>query len=245
MRSTDTFDATVQAFGKSRPFRLFDTRMSRTVCDEIFNKRHYPLVDLREDVNTVIDIGANIGCATVLFGMAYPHATVYAFEPSPRAFPLLQYNTHGMRNVRTFNAALSNEDGHVPLFHGMDDPSTDSLFKSSLCSDSNSEVIVQDAFAMISDLGIGAIDILKLDTEGCEIPILSSLFPCLEDIGVLYVEYHSESDRRAIDLLMPGSHLLWSGSCDRPHRGELCYVKESWLKSHDKDLEITRQAQAV
>jgi len=58
----------------------------------------------KDDV--VADIGANIGMTALLF--ADLARQVYAFEPSPSTFQLLQNNiqTNGVRNVQTFNTGL-------------------------------------------------------------------------------------------------------------------------------------------
>ncbi|MFY9655225.1 MAG: FkbM family methyltransferase [Methylocystis sp.] len=60
--------------------------------------------------DTVIDVGANIGCLTVPFARTVgPQGCVYGFEPQPGLYRLLAANTviNGLHNVRLFNAACS------------------------------------------------------------------------------------------------------------------------------------------
>ena len=81
------------------------------------------------------------------------------------------------------------------------------------------------ASQFLSQHGIESVDILKIDTEGCEVPILQSLSKYLPEVKVLYVEYHSERDRRLIDGLLAQTHVLWRGHVSFAYRGEFCYVK--------------------
>ena len=69
-----------------------------------------------------------------------------------------------------------------------------------------------------------AIDVLKVDTEGCELPILRSIAELLPSIPVIYVEYHSEDDRREIDRMLGDTHVVVAGHVFQIHRGELTYV---------------------
>ena len=79
--------------------------------------------------------------------------------------------------------------------------------------------------------GVESVDILKVDTEGCEMPILRSLAGLLPRVGVVYVEYHDDDARLDIDRLLGATHLLCQGRVLAPHRGEFCYVARTRLPS--------------
>ena len=51
-----------------------------------------------------------------------------------------------------------------------------------------------------------SIDILKIDTEGCEINILQSIKAFLKKISVIYLEYHSEQQGIIIKNLLSKTH---------------------------------------
>ena len=51
-------------------------------------------------------------------------------------------------------------------------------------------------------------DILKIDTEGSEPNILSSIKNSIKKISVIYVEYHSESQGKQIQHLLSNTHNL-------------------------------------
>src|SRR6185436_14730657 len=72
-------------------------------------------------------------------------------------------------------------------------------------------------------LGLKQISILKIDTEGCEVQIIDDLGARLEGADIIYVEWHSEEDRRAIDGLL-GKFILAQSSCATPHRGNATYL---------------------
>lgn len=68
--------------------------------------------------DTVVDVGANIGYYTLQFARLVGEAGhVYAFEPDPRNFALLEENVwqNGYRNVTLVRAAVAAEPGRVQL----------------------------------------------------------------------------------------------------------------------------------
>jgi FkbM family methyltransferase len=69
--------------------------------------------------NTVLDIGANIGYYTLIAAHRVgPEGRVYAFEPDPANFSLLQKNVeaNGYTNVVLVNKAVSNKSGKIRLY---------------------------------------------------------------------------------------------------------------------------------
>ena len=57
---------------------------------------------------------------------------------------------------------------------------------------------------------IKKIDILKIDTEGCEVPILKTLIDFYQSLSVVYVEYHSGNDKIDILRLLKHSHFVFA-----------------------------------
>ena len=73
---------------------------------------------------------------------------------------------------------------------------------------------------------------LKLDTEGAELAILQRAEDYLDRTDVVYLEYHSDDDRAAIDaLLRRRGFLLYSANASTPHRGDMAYVKKRLVDS--------------
>lgn len=69
--------------------------------------------------DTVVDIGANVGYYTLIAAkIVGDEGRVYAFEPDPEAFALLQANVrvNGLTNVVLEQKAVSNEQGVLKLY---------------------------------------------------------------------------------------------------------------------------------
>jgi FkbM family methyltransferase len=67
----------------------------------------------------VLDIGANIGYYTLIFAnLVGPEGKVFAFEPDPGNFDLLEKNVeaNGYHNVILVNKAVSNKNGKIKLY---------------------------------------------------------------------------------------------------------------------------------
>jgi hypothetical protein len=89
---------------------------------------------------------------------------------------------------------------------------------------------------------VGPASILKVDTEGCELEILKNLEPYFHDFSLIYLEYHSETDRREIDALLAPTHSLLFSNAIQLHRGNVTYIANNAIGHTTKDpsLEIRR-----
>jgi FkbM family methyltransferase len=150
--------------------------------------------------DVVVDVGANHGFATCWF--AKRGARVYAFEPAPEVYRLLERNVaeNGLADrVRTFPEAIVDREGCAellisPVLGG----GTSTLYpelaaKNALAVSSRIEVRVRSLPAVLRELEIGRVRLLKLDCEGSELAILRSLGrTTLDAIDSLAIEYHPE-----------------------------------------------------
>jgi FkbM family methyltransferase len=228
-------------FGESlRQFALFDTMVSRAVCTEIFAGRTYPAVQFKEQVRTIVDMGANVGAAAVYFAMTYPGSSVFAFEPAPGSYALLEANTAHLPQIKSFGFGLYDCDRQAKLYCGLNDSVQNSICQSYEQRQHSEPISLREAAAVLRELAIETIDILKLDTEGCEVPILHSLAPWIPTISVIYVEFHSEVDRLVIDRLLSPTHYLWRGEIKRFCRGELTYLAKACLHPDEERFQSLR-----
>jgi FkbM family methyltransferase len=210
-------------------FRLFKNEVCIHISQEILDGHTYPEVSFVKDVSTILDVGANIGAACVFLAATYPNATVYALEPGGSAFSLLQQNTEPLSNIRIFPFGLFSSDRVLPLYRGHNDSVESSVCPTTRTGEDCETIRLRSAPQFLLEQGIAHVDILKIDTEGCEVPILRSLRSCLAEVKVIYVEYHSDRDRRLIDELLAETHVLWRAQSTLVHRGEFCYVKRALL----------------
>jgi len=147
-----------------------------------------------------IDCGANVG--KFAEQMAATGATVYAFEPDPFAFGLLQERLCNARNVTLINKAVGTEDATVTLyrspdfeFNPIESSVSSSLFSTKKNIDAQKGVVVEqiDILNFMSNL-THPVMLLKMDIEGAEIPILEQLLDgeLLDKITHLFVEMHDK-----------------------------------------------------
>jgi len=137
--------------------------------------------------DTVVDVGANVGYYTLLAAEAVgPTGRVFAFEPDPVAFALLEDNVRlsGATNVIAEQKALSNEPGSIKLFlaaqnkgdhrivqvKGQDRPSVDI------------EAVAFDQWIRTHPVANGgSVDFIKIDTQGAEAVILEGMKETLKN----------------------------------------------------------------
>jgi len=193
----------------------------------ILNGTTYPLIPDIGSVHTILDIGGNVGAASVAMAARYPNATVHAFEPGPEPRSLLVANVAAIGRIRIHPFGLHDHDGSVKLFKSRWDPMSASIEASAENTDAFDEIELRRASEVLDAAGIAEAEIVKIDTEGCELPIMRDLGSRLDTARVIYLEYHSEDDRLAIDQLLKGSHILANALVRQPHRGDLCYVSRS------------------
>jgi len=225
MNTEAVTDTRVRVGERELSFRIFDTALSREIVRSIMTGKTYPHVPFLTDVQTVVDVGANVGVASLYFSLQYPGARILAVEPYPAAFALLTGNLAQVAGAEAHGVGLHDHDGAMPLFVSKEDPVTNSVSASSLNGDDSVLVPVRSARAFLREQRVERIDVLKIDTEGCELPILTNLGDMALGARVIYLEYHDESDRLEIDHRLRGTHILYASSIRHPHRGELCYVR--------------------
>lgn len=209
--------------------RHFGTGSGLMVARSVLGGRTYPAVPFVQDVATVLDVGANLGAASIFFSSLYPSAKVFALEPAGAPFELLRENTTAWPNVVTLRHGLSSLRRTAMLHHSAHDSVEASVRRSIRSSDGSEEIELHDVGEFLSRHGIGAVDVLKLDTEGAETEVLGAFGSRVRFVKLLYVEYHSERDRLWIDQRMSETHVLWRARVDLVYRGEFCYLRRDLI----------------
>ena len=209
-----------------------DTSAMETVVENVLAGKEYPLVlPKRLRPRTIIDVGGNVGAAALWFRANYPAAEVHSFEPSPTLFSFLQSNTEEWSRVFVHGVGLSDRSGQQTLYLGQRNAAQSSLVKHESVGEAVERVEIRRASETLSELGIEQISILKLDTEGSELAILRDLNEWFDRISAIYVEYHSEADRRAIDALMADRFYLIHASVHFPNLGTLVYCSREIMEA--------------
>jgi FkbM family methyltransferase len=87
----------------------------RGVGLSMFRRLNRPWVR-RLGIETVIDIGANVGQFSLVIHEICPAARIYAFEPLPECYEILCRRMSGVQRFRAFNCALGRAKGRVEFF---------------------------------------------------------------------------------------------------------------------------------
>jgi FkbM family methyltransferase len=150
--------------------RLNVDRMDFSMTDALFNRKFEPgetflakqiLTLGKMNGGTFVDLGANIGYYTTLFGQ---FGDVYSFEPAPRAFKMLQRNIHGKGRIHAFNIAISDKKGEALLYQNDYNHGDNRIFPS---FDVMGIPIQTDTLDNIVPEGT-QISLLKMDIQGAE-----------------------------------------------------------------------------
>ena len=176
----------------------------------IFSKHEYQIPPglLPSHEITVVDIGANVGLFALYMTLTQSVRALHCFEPAPATVELLRRNVSGVGTIHIHPFGLSDREGTASLMLHPSNTGANSLVMMRSENPEAVDVAVRDAASALTRLGLDYIDVLKIDTEGCEVPILQSLLPRLGYIGIILLEYHSEEDRRSIDQLLAGFKLF-------------------------------------
>lgn len=213
--------------GLSEPVPFLHFAASRQHIVSILEGHTYPVIPDLGPVKTILDIGANVGASSVMMAIRNPAATVHAFEPGPIPLDLLRRNASHFPSIVVHPFGLGEEDKEMRLFRSRWDPMSASVLPSTENIEQFDDVALRRVSTNLDASGIGNPDIIKIDTEGCEVAILRDLGDRMRAAQVLYLEYHSEEDRLEIDSLVRTSHVLAHAIVRHPHRGDLCYVNRS------------------
>jgi FkbM family methyltransferase len=164
-----------------------------------------------EDVRVVLDVGANIGIASVYFSSLFPNATIHAFEPEPGNCEVLKVNAGAVGGrIHVHGFALGAGDGELELFDS-DDAANFGGFSSHTLGvnpQRSQTVPLRHAGRALAALGIERCDLIKIDTEGAEWEILTAMDRAfLGGVRVIMGELHGRRDFELLDYLQPMFHI--------------------------------------
>ena len=224
----------LKLFNTTRDFCFPDEGNAATHIHDILTGKVYKPVQLKDFTPTrIIDIGANVGASAIYFHSQYPNAQVTCFEPSTKNFGYLTQNLQDINHITLNPFGLSDTTKNTTLFQGKTQCLQYSIFKNTEVSESGEQIQLKAAFDEVKEI-IENQTVIKIDTEGCEFPILNSLKTLFNQLQVIYLEFHSEKDRIRIDNLLKQTHGLWNASVKHPHRGDVCYLHRSlWENNRD------------
>ena len=183
----------------------------------------------------ILDIGANCGAFTVYAAMRWPGSTIYAYEPIRENYASLVENVAPLQDVAdtiiypVYAAVLGGDFRRRRMWLGQNNPGECSFHDLGEQNLSRPRVKVHVVHAQ--DLPAG--DIIKIDTEGCEVEILEKL-DLSRALGVM-VEYHRVQDRLRIQEILENTDPIpfkryshdqnIPGRLPDPNRGTMKYMR--------------------
>lgn len=160
--------------------------------DFIFHGENWLLTHLKGQLNTIFDVGSNIGEWTYLARLLHPEAEIHTFEIIPETYRKFLKNIYIDNNIIPNGFGLADRCGTLAVKYR---PEYDvvSSYVMDLAMD-NSEIrngLIMSGDAYCDSRRISYIDFLKIDTEGAEGIVLNGFSEMLkqEKIGIILFEY--------------------------------------------------------
>lgn len=165
--------------------------------EEIFKTRIYkPYLENIPDA-VVVDLGGNLGLFS-LYASKYAKQ-IYCVEPSTENVENIQHmlRFNELTNIKIIQKAIFTEDGNFPLFDNQN-RTMRSLHQAVADPNLKPELVTTVTLeTLFKDEKIDHVNLLKMDIEGSEIEVLSSLsFKAVADkIDTIVLELHAWSGR--------------------------------------------------
>lgn len=142
----------------------------------------------------ILEAGAQFGEDTEWMSRLWPGGKIYAFEPSPISYPLLQQKALESSNIFCYQLALSDINDKMPFYLSggassllpPEDSFNEDYFHVDLENPIFVETVTLDHWA--EENRIEKIDFLWFDMEGNELKALQGALNHLKDIKLIYTE---------------------------------------------------------
>ena len=175
----------------SRPLKLYvhgeqDRHVSRCLREEGIWEPYESvlMLSLLQRGDVVLDAGANIGYFSVLAASKVgPEGSVFAFEPDPDNYRLLQANVKLNRMadcITAVEAALSDAAGEGRLYLSRNNLGDHQVFAGDGPRSSLPIALLRGCDYLAEKTG--RIDLVKVDTQGAEYHVLAGLMPLLSQL---------------------------------------------------------------
>ncbi len=164
--------------------------------------------------STIIDVGANIGIFSLFANYLSRSGNVYAFEPTPKIFAILERNVTAnnlSQNIHIVNKALGDKDRKIMLMQSPDAlESANRVVESNLLINNKrglvnfEEVPMTTLDKFIQESNIKKVDFIKIDAEGYEQQILKGAGEVIKKFSPVIAcsAYHLKNDEMEIPKLV-------------------------------------------
>lgn len=191
----------MELFGKKQQVVL-KTGSDAATFVEVFLEQEYALPENFKP-KTIIDLGSNIGFASIYFNLRDPQASITALEPDPSNLELLAANAGRTDAIKIIPAAIAATAGTQIFYPRPQQGMSSSFIKHSMSKPIS--VITYSLDSLLDFLKLPIVDLVKFDIEGAEWDVFSTAD--LKRINNLIGEYHGDLTGRKVNefiALFPG-----------------------------------------
>lgn len=154
---------------------------------------------LRQGSPLILDLGANIGLASLYFAKNWPKAKIIAVEPERANYDLMCNNVSQLENVRPVYAAVAGEDGAVKIVNPENEAwSARTEIAAEGLAESVRALSVRSLVEMAPEGSIPFI--AKIDIEGFERNLFSTNTDWVASFPIVILEPH--------DWMLPGQGVV-------------------------------------
>ena len=183
-------------------FKCSNLGQVRAQYEEIFVQKEYQFsTEVAEPV--IVDCGGNVGLSAIWFKLQYPASKLTVYEPDPELAGYIETNLAAakLNGFVLHRKAVWTKDGSIGFEHTGDD-------KGKITSNSTRMVESIDLAAHLPE----RTDLLKMDIEGAEYPVLNRLCEtgAIKQVKNLVCEFHLFRGREQ-QLTDTFQHLMKSG----------------------------------
>jgi FkbM family methyltransferase len=176
-------------------------------------------------IDTIIDVGANIGQSTSLFADRFPGAKIYCFEPFKNPFESLTTRFNSAADIACFNFGLGDRPQTIELYLDIES-GWNSIPANRDCGLGSETIEIKRLDDFCADRNIDRINLLKTDTEGYDLHVLRGAERQLANglIDCIYTEVGFNKD--------DASHTSFCGVLDYlSNMGYqlFCFYDQDWL----------------
>lgn len=151
-------------------------------------------------VNTILDIGANIGNHSIYWAQNENVTKIFAFEPLKSTFEILERNIkcNDIRKVEIFQMGVGDKES----FAKIDNQDPNNLGATSLRKiDYKTDIRIISIDDFLNDKNY-SIDLVKIDVEGFEVLVLNGMFYTIKKYKpIIWVEVTLETVKDVLDIL--------------------------------------------
>lgn len=137
-------------------------------------------------LDTIFDVGANVGQSLQEFRSAFPRSRIYAFEPVAASFAVLREAVAQDPNSTVYHLGLSRSSGSLMMTSK--GTSTGNRIVSRSAGEGLEVVQIECGDAFCAEHDISKIDFLKIDTEGHDLDVLVGFRNMLAEGSIKFVQ---------------------------------------------------------